>query len=305
MNVSDVLGAGGARIPVRQRRWLGRVSGLLGPLRGAPRLPMAIVVLTFVVAVFGDVLVPHAPNAINPREGSLPPVFSAGGSMDHLLGTDRLGRDIFSRIIVGTRASLAVALASIVLAGGVGTALGLVAGYRGGWVDSLVMRVVDGTLAFPSILLALILAIVVGPSFGVVVVVITFIVWARYARLVRGETLALKQAGFVSLATVAGGSDRYIIMKHILPMVFNSIVVLSTLQVGWAILVEGSLSFLGAGIPPPSPTWGGMVADGRSHIETAWWISAFPGLAIMLVVLAFNLFGDWLRDVLDPKLRQL
>jgi peptide/nickel transport system permease protein len=167
------------------------------------------------------------------------------------------------------------------------------------------MRIVDGTLAFPAILLALILAVVVGPSFTVVVLVITFIAWANYARLVRGETLALKQADFVSLARVAGASDRYIIMRHILPMVLNSVVVLSTLQVGWAVLVEGSLSFLGAGIPPPNPTWGGMVSDGRAHIETTWWISAFPGLAIMLVVLAFNMFGDWLRDALDPKLRQL
>lgn len=274
-------------------------------LREAPKLTTAVVLFSLMLAVFGETLAPHSPTAVDPRNGSAPPAFMEGGSWSNVLGTDRLGRDILSRVMVGARTSLAVAFISIAIAGTIGSTLGLIAGYRGGWVDSVVMRTVDGTLAFPSILLALILATVVGPSFWVVVTVIAFIVWARYARLVRGETLAVKGSGFVSLAMIAGASDRYIIFRHILPMVFNSIVVLSSLQVGWGILVEGSLSFLGAGVPPPSPTWGGMVAEGRSYIETTWWISAFPGLAIMLVVLAFNIFGDWLRDILDPKLRQL
>jgi peptide/nickel transport system permease protein len=198
-----------------------------------------------------------------------------------------------------------VAALSILVGGTIGTSLGLLAGYRGGWVDALIMRMVDLSLAFPSILLALIFAVTVGASFWVVVAVLGFILWARYARLVRGEVLTWKQLDFVSLARMAGCSSLRIIATHLLPNVANSIIVLSTLQVGWAIVVEASLSFLGAGIPAPAPTWGGMVSEGRKYVDSLWWVSVFPGVAIMLVVLSFNLFGDWLRDVLDPKLRQL
>ena len=206
---------------------------------------------------------------------------------------------------MGARISLSVAALSIVVGGLVGTSLGLLAGYRGGWVDALIMRLVDLSLAFPSILLALIFAVTIGASFWVVVAVLGFILWARYARLVRGEVLTWKQLDFIALARMAGCSSLRIIATHLLPNVANSVVVLSTLQVGWAIVVEASLSFLGAGIPAPTPTWGGMVAEGRKYVDTLWWVSVFPGAAIMLVVLSFNLFGDWLRDILDPKLRQL
>jgi peptide/nickel transport system permease protein len=164
------------------------------------------------------------------------------------------------------------------------------------------MRSVDVSLAFPSLLLALIFAVTVGPSFWVVVAVLVLLIWARYARLLRGEVLSWKQRDFVASARVAGASSTRIMFVHILPNVASSVVVLSTLQVGWAILVEASLSFLGAGVPPPTPTWGGMVSDGRNYVDTLWWISVFPGLAVMLVVLAFNLLGDWLRDVLDPRI---
>ncbi len=295
-------------------RFQQRAFWVLGGLKGAPKIPVAIVVLTAFMAIFADVITPHPPRSINPRESATPPVFSIrsslpyfykSGTADHILGTDRKGRDIFSRLIWGTRVSMAVAGASIALGGGLGTALGLVAGYRGGWVDALIMRLVDSTLAVPSILLALVLAITMGPSFWIVVVVIAFTVWARYARLVRGEALSLKERDFVALARVSGASSLNIMLRHIMPNLMSSVIVLSTLQVGWAILVEASLSFLGAGIPPPTPTWGGMVAEGRNYIETLWWITMCPGIAIMLVVLAFNLFGDWLRDVLDPKLRNL
>lgn len=295
----QVAAADGTRVHSKR---LGRMREVL---HGAPKAALAIVLLTLLVALFGNFFLPHSPTKVDPANASMPPAFVSGGDWSHVLGTDRIGRDVFSRIVAGTRPSMAVAAVSVLLAGGIGTTLGLIAGYRGGWVDALIMRVVDGTLAFPAILLALILAVLVGPSFTVVVTVITFIAWANYARLVRGETAVLKQADFVSLAIVAGASGRYIVLRHILPMVFNSIVVVSTLQIGWTILVEGSLSFLGAGMPPPNPSWGGMVADGRAYLETNWWLSTFPGLAIVLVVLAFNLFGDWLRDVLDPQLRQL
>ncbi|MGE3536254.1 MAG: ABC transporter permease [Candidatus Tectimicrobiota bacterium] len=280
-------------------------SQCLALLKRAPRVSLVIVLLSVVVAVLAPQLAPHSPIDADLRARARPPVFLDGGSMTYLLGTDRQGRDILSRVIVGTRLSLSVAVLSILVGGTCGTALGLLAGYRGGWVDAAIMRTVDLTLAFPSILLALIFAVTIGASFWVVVLVLAFILWARYARLVRGEVLAWKQRDFVALARMAGCSGYRIIVTHLLPNVVNSVVVLSTLQVGWAIVVEASLSFLGAGIPAPAPTWGGMVAEGRKYVETLWWVSVFPGIAIMLVVLSFNLFGDWLRDMLDPKLRQL
>lgn len=270
-----------------------------------PALPAAVVGLTIAVAVFADLLVPHDPLAINPAEGEKPPVFTAEGVWSYPLGTDRKGRDILSRVILGTRVSLAVAVGAIALGGLAGTSLGVLAGYRGGWVDALVMRAADAFLAFPSILIALVLAVTVGPSFGVVVTVLGLILWARFARLVRGEVLYWKTRDFIGLARVAGASGPYIVRRHILPNILNSIVVLCTLQIGWAMIVEASLSFLGAGIPPPTPTWGSMVAEGLTFIERAWWISVCPGVAMMLVVLSFNLVGDGIRDALDPRLRQL
>ena len=295
-----------ARVPVLVRarsliRW--RYVKLL---RNLPLFPTAIILLTAVTATFADFIVPVDPTRIHiPDDIRLPPVWAEGGTSEYLLGTDRLGRDILSRVIKGSQVSMSVAAASIGLGVIVGAAFGLIAGFRGGWVDLLLMRIVDAMLAFPSILIALVFVITVGPSFKVVVGVIALILWAPYARLVRAETLAWKERDFVALARVAGCSGRRIVLVHILPNIFDSIVVLSTLQVGWVIAIEGILSFLGAGIPPPTPSWGGMVADGRDLIRTAWWVSIFPGIAIFIVVLSFNLFGDWLRDTLDPKLRQL
>lgn len=264
-----------------------------------------MVLMTVIVAVFADFMVLHDPLAINPSAALRAPVFIEGGSWTYPLGTDRLGRDVFSRIILGTQVSLSIALATIALGGVVGTVLGLVAGYRGGWVDALIMRSADGFLAFPSILLALVLAVTVGPSFWVVVIVLALVLWARFARLVRGDVLALKGRDFVLLAHVAGAGSFRIVLRHILPNVANTLMVLATLQVGWAIIVEASLTFLGAGIPPPTPTWGGMVSEGLDYIESAWWISTMPGLAILFVVFSYNLVGDWVRDVLDPQLRNI
>lgn len=269
-----------------------------------PVIALLMVALTVFAAVFADYLVLHDPLAINPGARLQPPVF-AGGVWEHPLGTDRLGRDIFSRIILGAQVSLGVAVTTILLGGFVGTVLGLVAGYRGGWIDALIMRSADGFLAFPSILLALVLAVTVGPSFIVVVIVLALVLWARFARLVRGEVLSIKGRDYVLLARVAGASGLYIVLRHILPNILNTLVVLCTLQVGWAIIVEASLTFLGAGVPPPTPTWGGMVAEGLDYIESAWWISVMPGVAILFVVFSYNLVGDWLRDVLDPQLRNI
>jgi peptide/nickel transport system permease protein len=233
-------------------------------------------------------------------------VLSKPGTWKYPLGTDKQGRDVLSRVIHGARVSLTVALVSITIAGTLGTALGLMAGYFGGNVDHLIMRLVDIFLAIPGILLALVLAVALGPSFRTVIIVIVTIFWSRYARLVRGEVLSLKAQDFVARAKVAGASDIRIMTRHIFPNVVNTIIVLATLEVGQVILLEASLSFLGAGLPRPTPAWGLMVADGRELILTAKiWVALIPSLAIVLAVLSMNLLGDWLRDRLDPKLKNV
>jgi peptide/nickel transport system permease protein len=278
-------------------------------MRQAKRYPVvALTLLTFLLvipAVFAPLVAPY-----DPLKGSLgnrlkPPVWQEGGSINYPLGTDKLGRDILSRIIYGARVSLMVSLAAIVVGGIVGTALGLMSGYFGGRVDAVIMRLVDISLSFPTILVALVLVAAIGPSFGTVITVVVVFLWARYARLVRGETLSIKERDFIARARVAGASHTRIMSRYIFPNVVNSLVVLATLQVGYVILLESTLSFLGAGLPRPTPAWGLMIADGRELIVTAWWVSMFPGLAIMLTVLALNLLGDWLRDHLDPKLRNV
>jgi peptide/nickel transport system permease protein len=274
--------------------------------RRYPLVPVALITFLMVLpALFATQIAPY-----DPLKGSLakrlrPPVWQEGGSMDHVLGTDKLGRDILSRMIHGARVSLTVSMVAIFVGGIVGTALGIMSGYFGGRVDALLMRLVDISLSLPTILLALVLVAAVGPSFGTVLTVLVVLLWARYARLVRGETLGLKQRDFIARARVAGASNTRIMARYIFPNVINSLIVLATLQVGYVILLESGLSFLGAGLPRPTPAWGLMVADGRELIVTAWWVSMFPGLAIMLTVLALNLLGDWLRDHFDPKLRQV
>jgi peptide/nickel transport system permease protein len=272
------------------------------------RLPWAAlsIIAAFVIFAFlGELLAPHSPVAQNLRFRFLPPAWLAGGDIRYPLGTDNLGRDILSRIIVGARASFVVSLAALGFGSILGSLIGLVAGYRGGRVDAIVMRLADGMMAFPLVLGALLLVTVIGPGIATVVIAVSLILWARFARLIRGEVLGVRERDFILLARAAGASDTRLMFVHILPNVINSVVVLLTLQLGFVIIVEATLSFLGAGIPPPTPTWGQMVADGRVYIDSAWWISAFPGLAIALVVLSFNLLGDWLRDFLDPRLRQL
>jgi peptide/nickel transport system permease protein len=283
-----------------------RVARAVRQVRRYPVVPLAILTFLLVIpAILAPQVAPY-----DPLQGSLskrlkPPVWQEGGTYDHLLGTDKLGRDMLSRIIHGSRVSLMVSLVAIFVGGTIGTVLGLMSGYFGGWLDSLLMRMVDISLSLPTILLALVLVAAVGPSFGTVIGVLVVILWARYARLVRGETLSVKQRDFIARARVAGASHTRIMARYIFPNVANSLIVLATLQVGYVILLESALSFLGAGLPRPTPAWGLMIADGRELIVTAWWVSMFPGLAIMLTVLALNLLGDWLRDHLDPKLRNV
>jgi peptide/nickel transport system permease protein len=264
-----------------------------------------LLLLMVAVAVGADVLAPYSPIEVHMDLALRPPWGMAGGLADHPFGTDALGRDILSRVMFGARASLLVAILSIAFAGLVGTALGLVAGYAGSVTDAILMRTVDVVLTFPVLLLALIFVVTVGPSLWVVTAVLGLVLWSRFARLVRGEVLSCKERDFIAYARAAGASPLRIALVHVLPNIANSIVVLATLQVGFAIVVEASLSFLGAGVPPPAPTWGGMIAAGRTYIETAWWQVLFPAGAVVLTVMSFNLFGDWLRDTLDPTLRAL
>lgn len=232
-------------------------------------------------------------------------IASPGGSTSYIFGTDKVGRDILSRIIYGSRVSVVVAAIAIFIAGTIGTALGIIAGYFGRWLDALIMRAVDVSLAIPIILLAMVLVTALGASFTTVITVLVLLLWSHYARLSRGVTLSVRSADFVARSKVAGSSNLRIMVRHILPNVFNSLVVLATLQVGFVIVIEATLSFLGAGIPNPTPAWGVMVSDGRELIVSHWWVAFLPGFAILLVVLSMNLMGDWLRDKLDPRQRQV
>ena len=237
--------------------------------------------------------------------GEVSVILRDGGNSKYLLGTDDLGRDILSRMIYGARISLIIAAVTLGIGGAIGTGLGLIAGYVGGLIDEIVMRIVDIFLALPLVLVALVLVVAVGQSFFITTVVLVLFIWVRFARQIRGEVLQLKTMDYVSLAKVAGASTPRILFVHLFPGVINTLIVVATLQVSIVILVESTLSFLGAGVPPPTPAWGSMVADGRDFLADAWWISTMPGVAILLTVLSLNLFGDWLRDRLDPKLRQL
>ena len=298
-----VSGSAADALAERQRSRAGRI---VFNIRQYPIIPLVILAVMLIIpAIFANVIAPHDPVDVNLRARLMPPAWLEGGSSEYLLGTDRQGFDILSRIIHGARISLSISVLAIALGGGVGTILGLIAAYRGGWADTLIMRIVDIKLAFPSILLALVLVAVSGPGFQTVVLVIALLLWARFARMVRGEALAIKQQDFIARAQVAGASPFRIMVRHIFPNVVNTVVVLATLEVGHVIILESTLSFLGAGLVKPTPAWGLMVADGRALIVTAWWLFFFPTMAIVLTVLSMNLLGDWLRDRLDPKLRNV
>jgi peptide/nickel transport system permease protein len=271
-----------------------------------PVIPLFILGVITLLAIFANELAPH-----NPEVGILtarfkPPFWVIGGSTEYLLGTDQLGRDVLSRLIFGARISMVVGFTAVIFAGFIGTLLGIVSGYLGGWADQVVMRITDTWLALPALTFAIFLAAIVGPSMWNIVIILGAVYWTRYARVIRGEVLSLKEREFVRLAIVAGCSKWTIMRRHILPNVVNTAIVLGTLMLGVVIVAEASLSFLGVGVPPPQPAWGLMLADGKQGLMVGyWWLTVFPGSCIMLMVLAANILGDWLRVKLDPQLRQL
>ena len=274
-------------------------------MRRLPLIPMLFLAI-FVITGFGAPwIAPRNPERGEIRSRNVPPAWLEGGTSEYLLGTDHLGRDLLSRVIFGARISLAVVAVTLGVGLVIGVPSGLIAGRYGGWLDELLMRIVDIKLAIPTILLALVLVLALGQSSLIIIAILAIAVWPRFARNVRGEVLQLKTMDFVALAKVAGASIPRILFGHIFPGVINTLIILATLEVGIVILLESTLSFLGAGVPPPTPAWGSMVSEGRDRLAVAWWISTMPGLAIMVTVLSMNLFGDWLRDRLDPRLRQL
>jgi peptide/nickel transport system permease protein len=282
----------------------GRWTGLA---RQLPALPLAILVPFVLIALFADWIAPYDPTEPIPGAKIFePPFWMEGGSVHALLGTDFQSRDLLSRLIFGARVSLIVGVTGTLVAGSIGTALGILAGYLGGWVDQVIMRLTDAWLALPALVFAIFLATMLGPSMWNIVIILGAVYWTRYARVIRGEVLSLREREFVKLAEIAGGSRTRVIFRHILPNVLNSTMVLASLTIGVVIIAEASLSFLGVGVPPPEPAWGSMLADGRSMLMVGdWWLTIFPGLGILLVVLATQLLGDWLRIRLDPQLRNM
>ncbi len=285
-------------LPPRARMWesLRRdKSAMLG---------VAILLCVVVMAVFAPLLAPMDPQAQLLSRNLKPPLWSDGENI-YLLGTDHLGRDFLSRLIYGARISLVVGFFAVLLTGCFGLCVGLVSGYFGGKVDFLLMRFVDLVLSFPFILLALATIAIVGPSLVVLILVMSMRIWVIYARVVRGEVLTLREREFVQAARSIGGSHLRVIVRHILPNVLAPVIIIASLYLGRMIIIEAGLSFLGLGVPPPTPTWGGLLSDGKVHLYTAWWVVTLPGAAITITVLGANLVGDWLRNALDPRLKSV
>jgi peptide/nickel transport system permease protein len=275
-------------------------------LQRVPIFPLLILATLIFTAVAADFLAPHNPEVGNLRYRYRPPVWQDRGSWEYVLGTDHMGRDILSRLIFGARISLLVGVTASLFAGTLGTTLGIMSGFRGGWVDQVIMRLTDAWLALPGVTFAILFAVLMQPGKWNIILILGLVYWTRYARVIRGEVLSLKERDYVRLATVAGCSRAKIMWTHILPNVANSAIVIATLQIGVSIITEATLSFLGVGVAPPEPAWGLMLAEGKSGLMAGyWWLSVLPGLCIMLVVLAANLLGDWFRVWSDPQLRQL
>ncbi|MDP6072506.1 MAG: ABC transporter permease [SAR202 cluster bacterium] len=282
----------------KQPNWFAR------KMRDLPVVPIAILSTILFAAIFAPLISPHDPEFMTLADRNAKPFWYDNSTGKFPLGADALGRDILSRIIYGTRISLLVSFVAIVTGVVIGGTLGMIAGYLGSHIDEFIMRLCDISLAIPYILIALVAVIIFGQSIPVLLAILAFSTWSAFARQIRGETLVLKELDYVALAKVAGASQFRILVRHIFPGVVNTIIVIATLRVGAVIMFEAILSYLGAGIPPPTPSWGSMVSDGRDYLPTAWWIAFFPGLAIFLTVTALNFLGDWLRDKLDPRLRQ-
>ena len=265
-----------------------------------PWIPITILLVIVFCAIFANLISPYDPRENDVRNKTQPPFASAG----HVLGTDKLGKDVLSRLIHGSRTMLQVTAPSIIVAILAGTMVGLVSGYSGRWVDSALMRITDAVLGFPSILVALLIVTYLGTGVWNVMIAIAATQWARFARMIRGEVLSVRDRDFVVLAQIYGVSPGMIVWRHLFPNVINTLMVLTSVSIGQVILLEASLSFLGLGLKVGDPAWGIMIAEGRKLLTQAWWIALFPGLIITIVVMAFNFFGDWLRDYLDPRLRR-
>ena len=261
-------------------------------------LPSLFIAGVVLAAILADFIAPE-----NPGKGNLAEFLSAPAA-GHLLGTDSLGRDVLSRLIYGGRVSLLVGVASVGLALAIGVTLGIMSAMLTGWAGEGIMRLTDLFLAMPPVLIALAIAATIGPSLANVILLIGLLYWAPFARMVRSEAISIRERDYIQAAYAIGASPARMLLRHMLPNLVNTIIVMASLQVAAAILLESTLSFLGVGVPPPTPTWGTMVAEGRPYVELAWWVVTFPGLAIMLTVLSINLLGDRLRDRLDPKFRQ-
>lgn len=275
-------------------------------IKRTPVVWLVIIAILIFSAAAAPLIAPYHPlKDADFTQVKKPPAFNDGGDMSHILGTDQIGRDIFTRLLYGGRVSLMVATVAITSGTLIGTALGITSGYMGGLVDEAIMRFVDMWIALPFILLALVIAIVLGQSFGVMFFLLTLIAWVGFVRPIRGEVLSLREREYVQYARASGASHMRVMVRHILPNVAPTVLVIATMSAGGLIIAESILSFLGVGIPQPTPTWGGMIAAGRQYLDEAYWISTMPGVAILLLVVSMNFLGDWLRDHWDPKLNQL
>lgn len=277
--------------------------------RAVRRSPSGLVGIVLVgvfifTAIAAPLLAPMDPVAIDLANRLGAPTWTMEGPGTHPLGADQLGRDILSRIIWGSRITLVVAVTAVVMSGALGVLLGLLAGFLGGWTERVIMRLADVQLSIPLMLFALLIIGALGPSLFNLIIVLALTGWTRFARIVRGETLSLREREFVMSVRAAGATGLRIMLRHILPNVMTAAIVVATLEVARVVILESALSFLGMGLQPPEASWGRMLAEGRDYIASAWWLATFPGVAILLVVLGVNLFGDWLRDYFDPKLQE-
>jgi len=263
---------------------------------------LIIIICVLTMAIFAPYIAPHDPEKVDLKLRLKPPFWMEGGSLEYPLGTDSLGRDVLSRIIYGSQKSLLVSFTSTIISSVLGVFLGMIAGYYGGRIDSIISRLGDIQLAFPLILLSIAVIAVLGTSTLNLIIVFGISNWVVYAKVARGAVLSAKEKEYVEAARSIGCSNLRILLLHIFPNIFASIIVIATLSLAGIIISESSLSFLGLGVPPPKPTWGGMLSEGRQYIYDGWWVATFPGLAIALTVLGVNLFGDGLRDAYDPKL---